>query len=67
MTFKPITHDPLITMLITSILEDWVLSGQKNAVQVYELHHVCELAELNFDFKIWLNWSNIDNFVIFNR
>ena len=66
MTFKPITHDPLITMLIIGILEDWVLSGQKNAVQVYILHHVFELAELNLDLKICLNGSNIDNFVIFN-
>ena len=52
MTFKPITHDPLITMPIIGILEDWVSSGQKNVVQVYILHHVFELAELNLDFKI---------------
>lgn len=50
MTFKPITHDPLIIMPITTILEDWVLSRQKNAVQVYILRHVFELAQLNLDF-----------------
>lgn len=55
MTFKPITHDPVIIMPITTILEDWVLRRQKNAVQVYILHRVFELAELNLDFKNYQN------------
>ena len=67
MTFKAITHDPLIIMLIIRILEDWVLSGQNNAVQLYVLHHVFELAQLNLDFKNCQNESNINNFVIFKR
>jgi len=43
-------------MPITTILEDWVLSQQKNAVQVYILHHVFELAQLNLDFIKLPKW-----------